>query len=179
MQLGAQGSFGKPGHSGNLLVAIADDVVKHEDPARAGRQRRDGTLEVDRLLDVDRWNAPFIARGGGVVPLGSVVVATGVLGWANARLAPCVAAHAHQVRIHGDAVQPRRERRLAAEGREALPRLHEDILRELSGLRAVAGESQAEREDASHVGVVQRFERSDVAGTRSRNEEALVSRLGR
>src|SRR4051812_28287533 len=100
MQLCAQSAFGQSGESRDLLVAVAENVVEHEDAPRARRQRGNGALEVHRLLNVDDARVACIERRRGLIarPL--------VAGGADASGATAVAANAHEERVDGDAMEP-------------------------------------------------------------------------
>jgi hypothetical protein len=141
-------------------VPVSLDVVQHEDRACGGRERRHGALEVDPRLDV----APRRGRGG---------VDDLVAGERHAGETAAVRSGALEQRRHGDAPQPRRDRRLAAERRQPLPRPHEHVLRELRRAGAVARQPQREPVDAPRLAPVQRLERLRAPGARPGDERPL------
>src|SRR3982751_481053 len=165
MQLCAQSAFGQSGESRDLLVAVAEDVVEHEDAPRAGRQRGDGALEVYRLLHVDDARVACIERRRWLVTRG--------LATADAGGATAVAANLHEERVDGDAMEPGRERRIAAKGPDTSPCVDKDVLGELGGVALVGGKSQRERVDTAHVGSIECLERADVAAAGAVEERAL------
>ena len=64
--------------------------------------------------------------------------------------------------VHGQPVQPRRERRLAAKQGELLPRADEDVLREFIGCVG-SGHPPRQIENARQVGPVDPFESSRIS----------------
>lgn len=64
--------------------------------------------------------------------------------------------------VHGHAVNPAGERRLAPEGAQALPQVHEYVLRQLDGAPPRSRHAQAQREHPRRVRAIQRFERALV-----------------
>ena len=71
-------------------------------------------------------------------------------------------------------MQPRRECRFASERRESLPRLHEDVLRELRGAGSVSRKAESEGEDPADVIAIELLEGRDVSGARARHAPRLV-----
>lgn len=70
---------------------------------------------------------------------------------------------AHQDDVCGQAVQPGREGRLAAEGVNFAEELEEGFLREVFGLEGIADHAKAETVDAAGVLAVEMLERGSVA----------------
>ncbi len=75
--------------------------------------------------------------------------------------------------VDGDPVDPGRELRLAPERADRLEYLHEDLLGEVLGLRAVADHPEDQREDPSLVSADERRERPLVAGDESLDESGV------
>ena len=65
--------------------------------------------------------------------------------------------------VHGEPMQPRRERALAAKRLELFPRANEDVLHEVARLAFVSDHAPAERVDRRRVRAIHRLERVHVA----------------
>src|ERR1041385_3403592 len=170
-QLGLRRTGGDAEQPRDLLVAIALDVVQHEDHPRAVRQLRDGLLEIHVVV------AP---RGPGLDALQYLVVADEPVALDRERGALA------QDEVHGQAVEPGGEARLAAERVQLLPRAHEHVLGELGRL-LVAHHAPRERVDAVDVLLVQAAKglrvttrgQRRVTGLKALGQGALVQGQGR
>ena len=146
--------FRRPGgdleHHRNLAVLVTLDVVQHEDFSRAGRQPGDGALEVDLEIRASRSHREPVERLRAVRhPLAL-----------DRERSPPLDHH-----VDREAMEPGRERRLAAELTQFLPGPHEDVLRDLVGLlRAEHPAGQAV--DPADVGPVEPLEGRPVASGR-------------
>ncbi len=131
--------------------------MQYERPPNAWRQRGNGSLQIHRRRHVDRGGTPFIHF---------VRIVDIVLGERDARETTPFTPPLHEHRVDGDAMQPRRDARLPAKLRQRLPRLDENILRQLTRLNPVTRESQAQREHSARVRPVQLLERLHFAALR-------------
>src|SRR5262249_38729592 len=90
------------------------------------------------------------------------------------RRRPPLILHAH---VRDDAVDPRRQPRLAPEIREAAMNAEKNILREILGPRPILHRARDQCENEAFVPIDQLLERALVAGTAPLDERALVDRL--
>src|ERR1700694_5453846 len=116
-----------------MLITL--DVVEHECEPGSFGERSDCALHVHSRLHPA---GPCRTRE-----------ARSVFHWEHPRRAPLVASRVLEHRIDRKSVQPGHERAIAAKRVEPAPRLYEDILQQLRGVRLVAGlEAQTQRMDA-------------------------------
>jgi len=125
-------------------VLVTLDIVQHEHGAGAGRQLRDRRLQIHAEVDV------LGARRRRHLQHGLAIAEEPLAGRAER-------AKALDDHVHGQPVEPRRERRLAAKQRELLPRADKDVLREFIGCFG-SGHPPREVENPRHVGPVDPFE---------------------
>src|SRR5438132_9359802 len=141
-QLRLRGPDGDPAHPGDLLVRVAFHVEQHEYFPGARGQRGDRAFEIQALPGRRR-------------------PATGSLEHRlaarrrDAALAPAAAAPLHQHHVDREAVQPRPECAVPAEGPQPLPGADERVLRPLLGGRGVSREPQTQGVDPAGVLVVE------------------------
>ena len=122
--------------------------MQHEHCARTAGELHERGVEVDACVDL-AGRRP--RAKGGVVALDQP---------------RCVALGRSQLLeddVHAESMEPRRQRALAAERRQPLPRPNEDVLYEIDRLTVASDHSATEPEDGRRVGAVERLECLDVA----------------
>src|SRR5207253_5526043 len=152
MQLRPAGSFCGSGHLRDLSMLIALDVVQHEHGTRAGWQRGDRALEIDRVADGSGADVRAEHAVIGRVPAvgGRVLSALGLLFFSHLKLlTPLLAANVAEHEVHREPIDPARKRRLSAPRAESLPDMNEDVLRQLGGALSRAAHSETQREHAT------------------------------
>ena len=133
----------------DLLVLVSFHVVQSEDRARAWWQRGDRRVEIHSL-------------GVHLAPSQRSDLVVRLL-VREPRTSPPFRPLRFQHDVHGELVQPRRERRIAAELRQPVPRSHECVLRELFRASTIATHADADREHTVEIRTVQPLERTPVA----------------
>lgn len=145
MQLRFDGADGGAQLFRDLFMLEAFDVMEHESLARAGRQCRDGPLEIHTRI--------------GIVGCGAAALeGARVLDIFDPADAPAGGAAVLEHDIHGQPVQPGRELTFASKRAEPGPYAHEDILREPFRFLRVRAHAEADGVHPAHVLLVQDFE---------------------
>src|SRR5687768_6827556 len=155
MQLRLASANGDSKNSGNLFVLIAFYVVQNENPSRSSRQLSNRLLQIHSLGEHRRTGyfiPAFFVRALFIHPRRVLSI----------RL-PRVQHH-----VHGESVQPRRERAFSPELRKLFPRADEYILRQLLTLAATPRHPRAQRVHSVGVRAVQALERLPIAAGRER-----------
>ncbi len=134
-------------------MSVPLDIVQHEDRSRAGRERRDGPLEIERLVRIGEsgWSIKIPTHAG---EIGSDLEPDPPT---VRRPAPL------EDGVQGDAMQPGRKTAFAPEGPELLPHAHEDVPDQLPGEESIGTEPETEGIDPPHVRIVERGERAVIA----------------
>ena len=163
MQLRLASTCRNTEHRTDLLVREPFHIVQHEHLSCASRQPCNRALEV-HLFRVHRLRRR--ARGC----CAFVIVIGRHRATAFASIHPSLVEHD----VHREPVQPGRERTFAPEGRQLLPRSHEDVLGQLLGARPVTRHSHTEREDVLQVRAVDMLECMPVSARRAGDRGAAV-----
>src|SRR2546423_2290051 len=147
MQLRATCPYRRTGHLRDFIVLIALDVVEDEDSSRSLREAGDRAFQIDGVLDARRARVNVRRTWYVRVRHVSFVIVRQVVSYLML-LTPLLPAGVAQHQIYRQAVDPTRERRLAAPRAEALPDMHEDVLREIAGALTGAAHPQTQRKHA-------------------------------
>lgn len=141
-------------------MTVALDVIQDEDGPGLRGKIGDGSLKIDRLVATRplygwrRMLCCFFRRDACMAP----------------RLSPL----GHPNNINGYAKEPRRKSAVSSKLCDRAPGLHEGILRKHLCPTAIAGHSDAHREDAPHFSTVERFEGRRVTVPGTSNEFEIV-----
>ena len=146
-------------HVGDLVVRVSLEVVQDYDFAQSCAQTREGSIDVDPRLRGERRCMQLLDWGRGHAR-GDVPRHFGV----------------SQEDVHGDAMEPRAESRLAAKLTETLPGVDEHLLRAIVR-QIVPDDASRQRVDARRVCDVEPLECLGIAPRGARHVARV--RVGR
>ena len=129
-------------HLGDLFVLVAFYIMQDENASSTGRKPFNRLLEVEEIAWCQRHSNHAWQR---IHPTAFLIVLF------EPSALPSITLSRVEHEVHGEPMQPRRKRALAAKQVQLFPRPNKDVLRQLLGAFTVGDHSCAEREHSIDV----------------------------